>query len=113
MAKTQRITLKSQAAKGKGKTSEVGIIIIQGELTIDNAQELKAFLLENLKKHSQIQVKINEVDSIDLTAVQLLQSFLWDAKQEQKSINFEMKLSEDHRILLERSGFETFLTLKN
>ncbi|MDD2279127.1 MAG: STAS domain-containing protein, partial [Bacteroidales bacterium] len=71
MAKTQRITLKSQAAKGKGKTSEVGIIIIQGELTIDNAQELKAFLLENLKKHSQIQVKINEVDSIDLTAVQL------------------------------------------
>ncbi len=113
MAKSQKIILKSQAAKGKGKTSGDGVLILQGELTIDYAQQLKNFLMENKAKYSQIQVKVNNVDVIDLTAVQLLQRFWWDAKQEQKSISLEFKLPEDYRILLERSGFESFLTLKN
>lgn len=111
MAKIQRIILKSQA--GKGKKSGEGVIILQGELTIDNAQQLNKFLQESLSKYSQIQVKVSNVDSIDLTAVQLLQRLWWDAKQEQKSINFEFKLPENFRILLERSGLESFLTLKN
>ena len=111
MAKIQKITLKSQA--GKGKKSGEGIVTIQGELTINNAQQLNKFLQEGLSKYSQIEVKISSVVNIDLAAIQLLQRLWWDAKQEQKSINFDFRLPEDFRILLERSGFESFLTLKN
>ena len=106
MAQAQKIKLKAQPVKGK--SNDVALTI-QGELTLDNAVKLKDFLVENLDKYTKFNVKLNSVDSIDLGAMQLLQRFIWDAKSEKKEVVFEVKISEDHRILLEKSGFTAFL----
>lgn len=112
MAKSQKISLKAQPSKDKGKEKEVALVI-QGELTIDEATDLKDFLLQNLTKFDHFNIKVNNVQSIDLGAVQLLQRFIWDIQHGQKSYKFELKLSDDQRLLLERAGFKSFLTLMN
>lgn len=112
MAKSTKISLKAQPSKEKGKEKEVALVI-QGELTLDGAYDLKEFLLQHLSKYNHFNIKINNVQNIDLGAVQLIQRFLWDIQQEQKSFKIELKLSDDQRLLLERAGFKSFLTLMN
>lgn len=113
MAKAQKITLKAQQQKGKGKTEKDVELLIQGELTIHNSVKFKDFLLDNLKKFDHFVLKVNNVDNIDLGAVQLIQRFYWDAQEEKKTVEFIIDLPEEHRVLLERSGLSNFLTLTN
>ncbi|MFO8021173.1 MAG: STAS domain-containing protein [Perlabentimonas sp.] len=111
MAKSQKITLKAQPVKGKAKGKKEVVLIIQGELTLDSCQQMKDFLVENLKKYNHFVVKINSVESIDLGAVQILQRFMWDVQAESKTSEFDIKIPEDFRILLENSGLTAFLAL--
>ncbi|MDX9847620.1 MAG: STAS domain-containing protein [Tenuifilaceae bacterium] len=110
MAKAQNITLKAQASKGN---PEEMVVTIQGELTLDNAQKIKDFLLATLAKGSKFLVKISNVDSIDLGFIQLLQRFKWDAQQVQKDVELSAKLTDDQSQLLTRAGFASIITLKN
>ncbi|MFP4556687.1 MAG: hypothetical protein ACLFNU_07440 [Bacteroidales bacterium] len=111
MAKAQKITLKAQPVKAKGKGKKEVVLIIQGELTLDSSQLMKDFLIDNLKKYNHFVVKINSVESIDLGAVQLLQRFMWDVQADRKTSEFDIKIPEDFRILLENSGLTAFLAL--
>ncbi|MDX9768870.1 MAG: hypothetical protein RBT19_00795 [Tenuifilaceae bacterium] len=112
MAKSQSITLKAQASKAKGKSDEL-VLQMQGELTLDNATKVKEFLLSNMPKGKTFNVKISNVDNIDLGFLQLLKRFCWDAQQEQKGVDITMNISEDQKMLLIRSGFESIITLTN
>jgi anti-anti-sigma factor len=109
MAKAQTISLKAQPAKGKGKSENEVTLIIQGELIIDNAQKLKEFLLEKMGKYNHFILTINKVDSIDLSAVQVLHRFVQDVKQMDKSIEASIDLPEDSKSLIVKSGLDLFL----
>jgi ABC-type transporter Mla MlaB component len=112
MAKTQNITLKSQPSKGKGKNDEI-ILIIQGELTVDNSRRIKDFFLNALKEGKKYLVKVNNVDNIDLGFIQLLQRFQWDAMHVKKEVEVSISVSEEFQTLLSRAGFNSIMTLKN
>jgi len=111
MAPQPKIILKAIPAKSGGKGDTPTVLSLQGELTIDYAEQLKEFLLANLGKYSAFTLKLNNVESIDVTAVQLIQRFYWDANEQKKKVDFDIKLPEEQRTLLEKSGFVQFLNL--
>jgi ABC-type transporter Mla MlaB component len=111
MAKSQSITLKAQASKAKGKTDEV-VLLMQGELTLDNATQVKEFFLSTLPKGKQFNVKVSNVDNIDLGFLQLLKRFCWDSQQEQKAVEISMNIADDQAHLLSRAGFGSLITPK-
>ena len=111
MAKEQKIDIKSQPVKGKGKEEAVNLSL-QGELTIDHAVTVKKFLLENLGKYKSFNVKVSHVDNFDVTMIQLLQRFIWDAQQQGKNVEFELKLPDEFKSLVQRSGFQSFINFK-
>ena len=113
MAKQPKINLKAQPSKGKGKSEKEVTLIIQGELTLDNSEQLKNFLLENLDKYNHFVLKVNGVESIDLGAIQLIQRFIWDIKQQNKSFEAEIKIPEDYKLLFARAGLNSFLSMVN
>lgn len=109
MAKNQKFTFKVQPPKGKGSDQAPAQLILQGDLTIDTATDVKKQLLENLKKYKVFRVKVSNVDSLDLTFIQLLQRFIWDAQQQNKQVEVAFNLPDDIKLLLEHAGFEPFL----
>lgn len=111
MAPKTKIILKAIPAKSGGKGDTPTVLSLQGELTIDYAEQLKEFLLDNFGKYSAFTLKLNNVESIDVTAVQLIQRFYWDANEQKKKVDFDIKLPEEQRVLLEKSGFVQFLNL--
>jgi anti-anti-sigma factor len=111
MARNQKITLKSIPAKGGSGSDTATVLSLQGELTIDYAVQLRDFLLENLNKQKAFALKVNNVESIDITGIQLIQRFYWDAKEMGKPTTIELKLSEEQRQLLEKTGFSEFINL--
>jgi len=109
MAKNQKFTFKVQQPKGKGKEQSPVQLILQGDLSIDNAVDVKKQLQENLKKHKSFNVKVSNVDSLDLTFIQLLQRFVWDAQLQDKTVDVSFSLPDDITMLLKNAGFEPFL----
>ncbi|MDD4672325.1 MAG: STAS domain-containing protein [Bacteroidales bacterium] len=112
MAKKQNITLKAKPSKVKGKSHEIELIA-QGELTLTNAKKMKDFFINNLASGKHFNVRVSNVDSIDLGFIQILQRFYWDAQQENSKVTVSISLAEDHRVLLVRAGFESLITLNN
>jgi len=110
MAKAQKITLKAQPQKGEGKKEKEVELLIQGELTIENSSKIRDFLLDNLNQFNHFILTVNNVESIDLGAVQLLQRFIWDAQEAKKTVEFNFQLADENRILLERSGLNALLS---
>lgn len=111
MAKNETVQLKSQPEKGKGKTEGATLMTLQGELSIDNAPAIKKFLIENLAKYKSFKVRVSNVDNIDLTAIQLIQRFAWDAKEQNKEVEFDFLIPDEFSSLIQRAGFNTFLSL--
>jgi anti-anti-sigma regulatory factor len=111
MAKNEPVQLKAQLEKGKGKIEGAVLLTLQGELTIDNAAAVRKYLLDSLAKHKKFTVRISNVENIDLTIIQLLQRFAWDAKELGKEVDFDFKLNEEFHSLIQRAGFNTFLAL--
>lgn len=110
MAKAQKITLKATPLKGAGKKDKEVELTLQGELNIVNSQKVRDFLFENLSKYNHFTLIVGQVNSIDLTTIQLLQRFVWDAQEKKKTVNMHIDLPEDDRLLLERSGFGSILS---
>lgn len=109
MAKNQKFTFKIQQPKGKGKEQGPVQLILQGDLSIETAADVKKQLLENLKKHKSFSIKVSSVDTLDLTFIQLLQRFVWDAQLQNKPVDVSFSLPNDIKLLIENAGFETFL----
>jgi anti-anti-sigma factor len=111
MARNSKITLKALPSKGSGKSDGATVLSLQGELNIEYSGQIREFLIENLEKYNAFVVKLNNVDSLDVSAIQLLQRFQWDALEQKKKVDFEIKLPEEIKTLIDKSGFSEFSNL--
>jgi anti-anti-sigma regulatory factor len=111
MANKMTITLK--AIPEKGRNDKVVVLVIQGELSLDNSSKVRDFLIDNLNKYEDFTIKISDVSSIDLSILQLLQRFIWDADTVKKNIKLELNLTPELELFLEKSGFKPFIALSN
>jgi len=84
-------------------------ISLSGNLSLDEVENIKQILLENLDKFQKFHLKIEDVENIDLGIIQLLYSFKWTVEKKSKSVTFEFSLPEDHQQLLEHAGFSDLI----
>jgi ABC-type transporter Mla MlaB component len=71
---------------------------------------MKKYLIDNLAKYKSFKLKVSGVENIDLTAIQLLQRFIWDAKEQGKEVELDLNLPDEFYSLTQRAGFNTFLS---
>lgn len=88
------------------RVAEPGLIRLEGEVDISQAEDLKRILLEALTAGRATRIAMETVTSVDITAVQLL----WAAEREGKASGMQLtldeKIPEALRTLLREAGFD-------
>ncbi len=103
MEKAQKLPYKVTATTDNG--AKKAIIHLSQSLTLDDVAAVKLLMLQNFDKFQSFEVKIDDVEAIDLGIVQLLYSFKWTAERKSKVVHFNISLADEHKMLLERAGF--------
>ena len=81
------------------------IIQLSDNLSLDQMSAIKLLMVQNLDKYQVFQIILSEVETIDMGIVQLLYSFKWTAERKSKKVQFDISLSDEHKLLLEHAGF--------
>jgi len=81
-------------------------ILLEGELTLVNAEEIKVELLSAIEQYNQLTIKIMAVTNIDLSCIQLFISLRKTMAKLKKNLSFELNLSDDIKTLIQNSGFD-------
>jgi anti-anti-sigma factor len=84
-------------------------ISLEGELTLNNATAIRNQLIEALGKCDSLQLKLNQVTSIDLSGIQLLHSLNKTCQYSGKNLAIEISLDRELELLIARTGFESLL----
>lgn len=82
---------------------------IEKELTIYTALEIKEYFLNALEKFDEIKVQIKDVENIDLSFLQLIESLRKTAEEYEKKVEISAELQNGTRSLVENSGFDPLL----
>lgn len=107
MEKAQKVPYKVTATTENGLKK--AIIHLSDNLTLDVIASIKLLMLQNFDKYQSFEVKLSNVESIDLGIVQLLYSFKWTAERKSKTVKFNISLSDEYKLLLEHAGFLEFV----
>jgi hypothetical protein len=80
-------------------------LILGNSLIIDHVKLLKEKFDKAIKGTDRLDLQSDMILEIDLTGIQLLDYILIQSGKLKKELIFSMKLEEDQRVLLTRSGF--------
>jgi anti-anti-sigma regulatory factor len=97
----------TEAQKPGDKTS--GKIVLEGELTLNNAGEIKTKLYEAMKKYPLLKVSVRNITAIDLSGIQLLYSLSKTAEEMNRSVTFDIALLPETTALFQKAGFRSLL----
>ncbi|TCO10932.1 STAS domain-containing protein [Natronoflexus pectinivorans] len=84
-------------------------IALSGQLTINSIKKITEEIKSHIKNPKSVSVFVNDVDNIDLTFIQLLQSIKNSGKKNGYEVSFSMKLPEDLSALLKNAGFSNYI----
>ena len=84
-------------------------ISLSGNLSLDEVDNIKLLLTENLDKFQRFHIKVFDVENIDLGLIQLFYSFKWTVEKKSKTVSFEFDLPEENKKLLENAGFSSIV----
>lgn len=79
-------------------------ITLSGDLTLNNATIIKTELETYINKKEPIMFLVKDVEAIDLSIFQLLQSFSWTKKQRNEKVNVEFSLTAEQQQLIDNCG---------
>ena len=85
-------------------------IILSGQLTIVSIKKITESVKTQLNnKPKKVSITVNDVENIDLTFVQLLQSIKNSGVKNGFEVEVSLKLPEDLSSLIKNAGFGSFL----
>ncbi|RPH31063.1 MAG: hypothetical protein EHM93_14915 [Bacteroidales bacterium] len=87
-------------------------IHLSKNLSLDEVGAIKLLMVQNFDKYQVFDVRLNDVEAIDMGIIQLLYSFKWTAERKSKKVNFQINLSDEHKLLLEHAGFSELVNNK-
>ncbi len=87
------------------QTTETDVLVIEGEMIIDHAEELKIILLEALVNHGSLDITMERVDKVDLFGLQVLCSAHRYAMKTGKVLTLLGERPEALRDAMVRSGY--------
>jgi len=80
-------------------------IIIEGDITLLNGEDIKNQVVEVLDKYHEIEIMIKNVENIDMFGIQLVYSIRKFALETGKMIKFDIKLTDAQQTLVNSAGF--------
>lgn len=92
-------------ATGKTNKEKKADVLLQGELSIYNAEEIKKKLISAVNKHKNINVTLKNIENLDLAGIQLLYSCSKTCSKLNKKVTFNIELPRDIETIIENSGF--------
>ncbi len=101
-ANDNQVDIKTKNKINKEKKADV---LLQKELSINNAEEIKKKLMSALNKHKNINVTLKNIENLDLAGIQLLYSCSRTCRKLNKKVTFNIELPEDIETIVENSGF--------
>jgi len=85
-----------------------------GMLVLGNAQVLKDKLVGvSLRLGNQIKITVSELEEIDLSCIQILIAFIRRMDNSGVDYQFDWKIDEDQKLLLEHVGISNELLMNN
>jgi len=84
-------------------------ITLKNELTIYSIESIKDKIIESVMNYDQIEFEIKEVNSMDLSFIQLLYSIKITAETLKKIVSFNVNLSDDIKSLFNNSDLSKVL----
>lgn len=83
-------------------------LYVDDELSFINAAEVQEDILKNVKNIDQLNIQASLVH-LDLTGIQLLYSIKKTFETFNKQVTYNIRMSEDLKSLVSRSGFKELL----
>jgi len=94
----------------KKTEKERDLLILSGQLTIENMDEIKLKLMQLVSAFSSpLTIIVEEVTDFDLSFLQLFESFMNFLKIQKVNFTFVWRMDEDQMKLLCGSGFSKYL----
>ncbi len=87
-------------------------IIFEGDFYIHDIESVRKELLSVISKFESYNIKIDKVDNMDVTFLQLLLSLLNYCKQEKKSIKWDGFDIDKINTIINKVGFNKIITKK-
>jgi ABC-type transporter Mla MlaB component len=87
-------------------------IVFSGQLTISSVKKITESLKANIENPEKVLISVKDVENLDLTFVQLIQSIKNSGKKNGYEVSVSMKLPEDLSSLLVNGGFGNLLQTK-
>jgi anti-anti-sigma regulatory factor len=82
---------------------------IEKELTIYTVLEIKEHFMEALNEYNEINIQIKNVENLDLSFIQLIESLRKTAEEYEKEISIAAELTDETRTLVDNAGFDPVL----
>jgi anti-anti-sigma factor len=86
--------------------NEIGTVVLNGELTVQRAHEVKDRILTQLSPNRILNLDLTQVDCIDVAGLQLLCSAHRTAQARGGDIRFCAPLPASFRAAIQAAGFE-------
>lgn len=94
-----------EIVKSKKDEPIKAILYLDDELSFINAQEVRDEILNHIKEFDLLHIQAN-IAHLDLTGVQLLYSIRKSCETFKKQVTYNVKMNEELKILIDRSGFK-------
>lgn len=92
-----------------GKTKGSGLLSLQGNLSLDNVEQLVHVFREAVQKYKRLSVELKEVSALDLGFLQLLWSLENEMHKKGEELEVKMTLPSELEQLLRNTGFSRWL----
>jgi len=92
-----------------GKTKESGHLSLQGNLSLDNVEQVVHFFREAVQKYKYLSVELKEVSALDLGFLQLLWTLESAMNEKGEGLEVKMQLPSEIEQLLRNTGFSRWL----
>ena len=99
----QNISITHLPKAGNGVTT-----LIEGQLVISKAEELKQALEDLLNRYQSIEIELKNITRLDISALQLFVALYHSAKARQKDLHFHVEENDYVTKILKHSGFQSF-----
>jgi ABC-type transporter Mla MlaB component len=87
-------------------------IVFSGQLTISSIKKMTESIKANIDNPEKVLINVKDVENLDLTFIQLIQSIKNSGKKNGYEVSVSMKLPEDLSSLLINAGFGNLLQSK-
>ncbi|HKL38524.1 MAG TPA: STAS domain-containing protein [Bacteroidales bacterium] len=84
-------------------------MVVEKELTIYTVLEIKENFLDAINQYNELDVQIKNVENIDLSFIQLIESLRKTAEEYDKKISISAELVDETQTLVDNAGFDPIL----